>query len=71
MTPPPTTTDPPGAPLDLEFLTPTLGWAIPGPNGGRIWWTRDGGKSWQPVSIAAGPYRLGAARTMMGRGQHR
>ena len=61
MTAPPTTTDPTGAPLDLKFLTPALGWAIPGPNGGRIWWTRDGGNSWQPVSIVAGPYQLGTA----------
>jgi photosystem II stability/assembly factor-like uncharacterized protein len=63
MTPPPLAHDPAGTLLrvdSLDFLTPQLGWASQGPGGAPLWWTRDSGNSWQPVSIPAGPYQLGA-----------
>ena len=49
-----------GTPLTLEFLSPTLGWAVPGPNGGPFWWTEDGGLTWKPLEVVAGPFILPA-----------
>lgn len=41
----------------LDFLTPLQGWAMPGTDGGGpFWWTDNGGATWKPVKIAAGPY---------------
>ncbi len=51
--------DPLGTPLTLDFISPLVGWAVPGPNGGKLWWTTDGGQSWKPVVISAGPYKVG------------
>lgn len=45
----------------LDFLTPLVGWAVPGVNGGPMWWTVDGGMSWKPVTVVAGPYRVPAS----------
>lgn len=42
----------------LDFLTPSDGWAVPGPDGGPFWWTDDGGTTWKPVQVIAGPYQL-------------
>jgi photosystem II stability/assembly factor-like uncharacterized protein len=47
-----------GTSLVLNFLTPSLGFAVPDANGGQIWSTHDGGKTWQPIRITAGPYSL-------------
>jgi photosystem II stability/assembly factor-like uncharacterized protein len=49
-----------GNPLTLEFLSPSLGWAVPGPTGGPFWWTTDGGLTWNPLEVAAGPFILPA-----------
>ena len=40
-----------GRPFTLKFLSPSLGWAVPTPSGGRLWWTTDGGLTWKPVTI--------------------
>ncbi len=42
----------------LDFLTPQEGWAVPSPDGGPFWSTNNGGSTWVPVHISAGPYRL-------------
>jgi photosystem II stability/assembly factor-like uncharacterized protein len=47
-----------GTPLTLTFLSPRLGFAVPDGNDGPLWWTRDGGKTWKPVKITAGPFTL-------------
>jgi photosystem II stability/assembly factor-like uncharacterized protein len=47
-----------GALAELKFLSTDVGWAIPGPNGGALSWTTDGGATWKPIKITAGPYRL-------------
>jgi len=47
-----------GTSLVLNFLSPSLGFAVPDANGGPIWSTRDGGKTWLPIRITAGPYSL-------------
>jgi photosystem II stability/assembly factor-like uncharacterized protein len=47
-----------GTPLRLDFLTPHLGFAIPDGNGGPLWSTRDGGTTWKPVTITAGPFTV-------------
>jgi photosystem II stability/assembly factor-like uncharacterized protein len=47
-----------GTPLTLNFLTPRLGFAVADGNGGPLWWTRDGGTTWKPVKITAGPFTL-------------
>jgi photosystem II stability/assembly factor-like uncharacterized protein len=49
-----------GTPLTLQFLSATVGWAVPGSSGGPFWWTTDGGTTWTPVRIAAGPLVLPA-----------
>jgi photosystem II stability/assembly factor-like uncharacterized protein len=51
-----------GNALTLKFLSPSLGWASPGVNGGQLWQTVDGGVTWNPVTIVAGPYRLPATK---------
>ena len=47
-----------GAPLALHFLSRRLGFAVPDGNGGPLWRTYDGGTTWHPVKITAGPYTL-------------
>jgi photosystem II stability/assembly factor-like uncharacterized protein len=47
-----------GTPLDLRFLSPFLGFAVPVANPGPLWWTRDGGRTWKPLKINAGPFTL-------------
>ncbi len=47
-----------GTPLDLTFLSPRLGFAVPDGNAGPLWWTRDGGRTWHPVRISAGRFTL-------------
>jgi hypothetical protein len=47
-----------GTPLTLRFLSPRLGFAIPDGNPGPLWWTRDGARTWQGVTISAGPFTL-------------
>lgn len=42
----------------LDFLNPLQGWAVPGPDGGPAWETHNGGTTWTPVHISAGPYEL-------------
>lgn len=51
-----------GNALTLKFLSPLAGWAVPGPDGGPFWRTADGGATWRPVTIVAGPYRLPATK---------
>ncbi len=51
-------TDAVGAPLALNFLSPNLGFAVPEANSGPLWWTRNGGTTWQPITITAGPFTL-------------
>jgi hypothetical protein len=46
------------APLSLYFLSPRVGFAVPDANDGPLWWTRDGGKIWQPITITAGPFTV-------------
>jgi len=43
-----------GNPLRLDFLSGHLGWAIPGVNGGPLWWTTNAGKTWKAVTIGTG-----------------
>jgi photosystem II stability/assembly factor-like uncharacterized protein len=47
-----------GTPLALNFLSPRVGFAVPDADGGPIWSTRDGGETWQPITITAGPFTL-------------
>ncbi len=47
-----------GTPSTLDFISPLVGWAVPGPNGGELWWTTDGGARWKKVVIMAGPYKV-------------
>jgi virginiamycin B lyase len=47
-----------GTPLTLNFLTPRFGFAVPDANGGPLWLTHDGGATWQPITITAGPFTL-------------
>ena len=47
-----------GATLALDFLSPRLGFAVPDANAGPLWWTHDGGATWRPVKITAGPFTL-------------
>ena len=42
-----------GDALSLTFLSPSLGWAVPGVNGGQLWSTIDGGLTWKPVTIGS------------------
>ena len=42
----------------LDFLTPQDGWAVPSPDGGPFWSTNNGGSTWVPAHISAGPYQL-------------
>jgi hypothetical protein len=51
-------TDSVGAPLALDFLSPRVGFAVPDSNSGSLWWTRDGGTTWHPITITAGPFTL-------------
>jgi len=50
-----------GETLSLDFLNPSIGWAVPDPNGGPMWWTVNGGAGWRAVQITAGPYRIPTA----------
>jgi len=47
-----------GDTLSLDFLSPSIGWTVPDPGGGPMWWTVNGGAGWRPVQIPAGPYRV-------------
>jgi photosystem II stability/assembly factor-like uncharacterized protein len=47
-----------GAPLALDFLSPRLGFAVPDGNDGPLWSTSDGGSTWKPVTITAGPFTV-------------
>ena len=47
-----------GGTLALRFLSPQLGFAIPNGNSGPLWWTRDGGSTWRPIKISAGPFTV-------------
>ncbi|MFL5954363.1 MAG: WD40/YVTN/BNR-like repeat-containing protein [Gaiellaceae bacterium] len=47
-----------GAPLSLSFLSARVGFAVPDGNDGPLWSTRDYGKTWQPITITAGPFTL-------------
>lgn len=47
--------DPTSFPLNLLFLSPRVGWVVPGPNGGRLWSTNDGGQRWERVSLPSHP----------------
>jgi hypothetical protein len=44
-----------GTPLMLDFLSPTLGWAVSRDAGGPLWWTTDGGRTWMPITVATTP----------------
>jgi photosystem II stability/assembly factor-like uncharacterized protein len=46
--------------LSLQFLTPDLGFAYSVGDDGPLWWTRDGGATWRPFRIIAGPFVLPA-----------
>ena len=43
----------PPAAGNIAFITPTNGWLVGGPTQDRLWFTRDGGQSWRPVSLAS------------------
>jgi photosystem II stability/assembly factor-like uncharacterized protein len=43
-----------GTPLTLDFLSPTLGWAVAPDAGGPLRWTTDGGRTWAPITITTG-----------------
>jgi photosystem II stability/assembly factor-like uncharacterized protein len=43
-----------GIPLTLDFLSPTLGWAVSRDAGGPLRWTTDGGRTWAPFTITTG-----------------
>jgi photosystem II stability/assembly factor-like uncharacterized protein len=45
-------------PLILDFISPALGWAYPDSSSGPSWWTQDGGRTWKPLVIGAGPYKV-------------
>ncbi len=47
-----------GSPLTLDFLSPRLGFAVPDGSGGPLWSTGDGGATWKPVTITAGPFTV-------------
>jgi photosystem II stability/assembly factor-like uncharacterized protein len=47
-----------GSPLNLMFLTPSLGFAVPDGNGGQLQQTSDGGMTWKPVKIRTGHFTL-------------
>lgn len=47
-----------GATLPLSFLSPRLGFAILNGNDGPLWWSRDGGRTWRPIRITAGPFTV-------------
>jgi len=44
---------PPPAAGNIVFLTSQNGWMAGGPAGGQLWFTRDGGRSWQLAAIPA------------------
>ena len=44
---------PPPAAGNIVFLTSQNGWMAGGPAGDQLWFTRDGGRSWQPAEIPA------------------
>jgi hypothetical protein len=46
-----------GTPLMLDFLSPTLGWAVSRDGGGPLWWTTDGGRTWMPIAVVTIPSR--------------
>jgi photosystem II stability/assembly factor-like uncharacterized protein len=47
-----------GATLNLDFLSPRLGFAILPGNVGPLWWMNDGGTSWHALKISAGPFTV-------------
>jgi len=51
-------TDAVGAPLRLHFLSARVGFAVPEANAGPLWRTEDGGHTWKPVTVTAGPFTL-------------
>ena len=47
-----------GATLALRSVSPRVAFAIPNGNVGPLWWTHDGGSTWRPVTITAGPFTV-------------
>jgi hypothetical protein len=43
----------PPAAGNIVFITPMDGWLLGGPSQNQLWFTRDGGQSWQPAAISA------------------
>jgi hypothetical protein len=50
-----------GTPLMLDFLSPTLGWAVSRDAGGPLWWTTDGGRTWMPIAVVTTSQRRWAS----------
>jgi photosystem II stability/assembly factor-like uncharacterized protein len=48
-----------GTPTTPDFLTPRLGFLVPDSRGTPLWWTRDDGATWKPITVTAGPYTVG------------
>lgn len=40
-----------GFPLRLDFITSEQGWVVPSGNGGQLWWTHNGGRSWTAPGV--------------------
>jgi hypothetical protein len=47
-----------GGPLTLRFLTPDLGFAVPGADGGQFWWTNDDGATSRAIVVQVGGHLL-------------
>jgi hypothetical protein len=47
-----------GETLTPDFITPLVGWAVPGVNGGPFWWTTNGGITWHAVVIESDGMRF-------------
>jgi len=47
-----------GTTLALRSVSPRVGFATPNGNEGPLWWTRDGGGTWLPIRIHAGPFTV-------------
>jgi len=39
------------APTQIDFVSPTIGWLTTGPTGGNLFFTRDGGATWQQLWV--------------------
>lgn len=49
-----------GSPLTLNFLSESVGWAVPQSDTAPLLWTTDAGARWTPITIIAGQYQVPA-----------